>query len=176
MFSNLEIDSEQLPQYQRTTYTLLSANTPIAGVFGWMTFFIILYIATIGGFLINLPLIVNETAIVLTVELALTLLSIYWCFFSYRYKGYALREHDILYKTGVLWRKKTILPFNRIQHIETHQSVLQRKLNIKTIRLYTAGGLKADMIINGIDSKTTDKLKQFLLSKIQQENKLDEQP
>ena len=175
MFSNLEIDSGQLPQYQHISYNSLSENAPIASAIGWMIFFILVYSATIGGYLFDFPLIFERTTVVFIIEVALTFLSVYWCFFSHRYKGYALREHDIIYKTGVLWRNKTILPFNRIQHIETHQSVLQRKLNITSIRLFTAGGLKADMIIDGMDSKISDEIKQFLLNKIQQESPLNEQ-
>jgi len=169
MFSNIPIDIEQLPQYQLNHYQPLADNAPIATAVGWVIFFIFLYLLTAGGYLINLPLILNYTVQVYLFEIALTGFSIYWSFYSHRYKGYALREHDILYKTGVLWRKKTILPFNRIQHIETNRSLLQRKLNIASIRLYTAGGLKADLVISGMDSNTTDEIKQLLLSKIQLE-------
>ena len=173
MFSNLQIDIEQLPQYQQIRYQPLADNAPIASAAGWVLFFVFVYILTAGGYLINLPLILNYTVSVYLFEIALTGLSIYWSFFSHRYKGYALREQDILYKTGVLWRKKTILPFNRIQHIETHRSLLQRKLNIASLRLFTAGGQKADLVIAGMDSSTTDEIKQFLLSKIQQETNVN---
>ena len=175
MISNVEIDCEQLPQYQLLSFNSLSDNAPIDSAIGWIIFFIIIYGVTIGGYIKDLPLIVEQSIFIFTIEVVLNLLSVYWCFYSYRYKGYALREHDIIYKTGVLWRKKTILPFNRIQHIETHQSLVQRKLNITSIRLFTAGGLKADMVIDGMDSKISDEMKQFLLSKIQQEIVLNEQ-
>jgi len=169
MFSNLQIDVEQLPQHQQISYQPLADNAPIATAASWLLIFVFVYILTAGGYLINLPLIQNYPVPVYLFEFALTALSIYWSFFSHRYKGYALREQDILYKTGVLWCKKTVLPFNRIQHIETHRSLLQRKLNIASLRLYTAGGLKADLVISGLDSSRTDEIKQFLLSKIQQE-------
>ncbi|MCP3674965.1 MAG: PH domain-containing protein [Gammaproteobacteria bacterium] len=175
MISNIEIDCELLPQYQQINFNSISDNAPIANAIGWMIFFIPVYAITIGGYINDIPLIIEKYIFVFSIEVALNLLSVYWCFYSHRYKGYALREHDVIYKTGVIWRKKTILPFNRIQHIETHQNLLQRKLNITSIRLFTAGGLKADMVIDGMDSKTSDEIKQFLLSKIQQEIVLNEQ-
>ncbi len=169
MFSNLEIDIEQLPQYQQINYLPLSRNAPFERVVGWVIFFIFIYILSVAGNLLKLPLLVQYTLEVFIVEIMLMLFTIYWCFQSHKFMGYALREHDILYKTGVFWRKVTILPYNRIQHLETKQGVIQRKLNLAILHLYTAGGLKADLVIKGLDSVKTDEIKQFLLHKIQQQ-------
>ncbi len=170
MFKNLAIDIKQLPQYQNISFIALSDNAPITMAANSVLGFILIYILTTVGYFINLPIILEHTFFVYLLELTIMGFRIIWCFFSHRYKGYALREHDILYKTGILWRKKTILPFNRIQHIETSQSLLQRKFKVATIHLFTTGGLKADLVINGIDSDITNEIKLFLLKKIQIEN------
>lgn len=100
---------------------------------------------------------------------AILLLSLWWIYISHKYKGYALREQDIIYKSGVIWRRTTVLPFNRIQHVETQQGVLQRKYNLAKLQLFTAGGQKADLTINGMDFSVTEGIKSRLLKKIQAE-------
>ncbi len=169
MFSNSEIDIGELPQYQKINYLLLSSNAPFERAVGWLIFFTFIIILSVAGILFKLPLLVEYMLEVFVVEIILMLITMYWCFYSHKFRGYALREHDILYKTGVFWRKLTILPFNRIQHIETKQGVIQRKLNLATLHLYTAGGLKADLVIRGLVSVKTEEIKQFLLLKIQQQ-------
>ena len=40
-------------------------------------------------------------------------------------KKYALREKDIVYQAGYIWRKYTVLPFSRIQHAEVQQGPIE---------------------------------------------------
>ncbi|NIV28074.1 MAG: PH domain-containing protein, partial [Anaerolineae bacterium] len=36
-----------------------------------------------------------------------------------RVKRYAIREQDVLFREGLLWKSTTVIPRNRIQHIQT---------------------------------------------------------
>ena len=42
-------------------------------------------------------------------------------------KGYLLREKDVSYKSGLITYKQISVPFNRVQHVEVSQGVLDRK-------------------------------------------------
>jgi membrane protein YdbS with pleckstrin-like domain len=77
-------------------------------------------------------------------------------------KGYALREHDIVYKTGLIYRKNTTIPFNRIQHIEIRQSMIARMLGISKLKIFTAGGQGSGLFIHGLSPETAQQLKDFL--------------
>ena len=100
------------------------------------------------------------------IPLALTVPLIAWPIISVPKKGYAVRERDILYKSGVFWRSVTAVPFNRIQHVEKSSTPLDRRFNVATLQLFTAGGTGGDLKIHGLPARTAEKLRFFILEKI----------
>ena len=100
----------------------------------------------------------------LPVALAIPLIT--WPIVSVPRKGYAVRERDILYKSGVFWRSVTAIPFNRIQHVEKSSTPLDRRFNLATLQLFTAGGSGGDLKIHGLPAKAAEKLRFFILEKI----------
>jgi uncharacterized protein len=89
-----------------------------------------------------------------------------WPLVSVPKKGYAIRDRDILYKSGVFWRTVTAIPFNRIQHVEKSSTPLDRKFHIATLQLFTAGGSGADLKIHGLSARTAEKLRTFILDRV----------
>lgn len=85
---------------------------------------------------------------------------------SFRKKGYALREKDIVFQSGVIAITTTIIPFNRIQHVALHEGVLDRMYDLCELQIYTAGGSTSDLVIIGLTKENAEKIKTFLLSKI----------
>ena len=67
--------------------------------------------------------------------------------------GFALREHDIAFRRGVLFRKVIILPFNRLQHAEVSSGPLQRRFELASLKLYTAGASGIDLQIDGLTAE-----------------------
>lgn len=82
------------------------------------------------------------------------------------YRGWALRRHDIIARSGVLWRSITALPVARIQHVETTHGPLERAYGLARLKLYTAGGLTADLVVIGLDRETADQLREYLVEQI----------
>jgi len=82
------------------------------------------------------------------------------------YRGWALREHDFIACAGVLWRSITALPIARIQHVETSHGPLERAHGLARLKLYTAGGLTADLVIVGLRRATADRLREYLVEEI----------
>ena len=80
-------------------------------------------------------------------------------------KAYALRNKDIVYKTGWLWKSMTTTPFTRVQHISIEQGPIERKWNLARLKLYTAGGSTSDLSIPGLDHSTAQELKEFIAQK-----------
>ncbi len=56
----------------------------------------------------------------------------------YRAWGYALREHDLVLRRGLLIRRLTIVPFERMQFIDIGQGPLDRLLGVASVQLHTA--------------------------------------
>lgn len=89
-----------------------------------------------------------------------------WPFVSVPKIAYAVRDKDIIYKSGVFWRTVTAIPFNRIQHVEKSSTPLDRRFNVATLQLFTAGGSGGDLKIHGLSAETSESLRTFILNKV----------
>src|SRR5699024_1739747 len=69
---------------------------------------------------------------------------------SFLKKAYAFREHDVLFKSGVIATTTTIIPYNRIQHVSLHEGFIDRKFALGEEQIFTAGGSGSDIEIPGI--------------------------
>lgn len=85
---------------------------------------------------------------------------------GFPHKLYGLRTQDIIYKSGLIWRNETIVPFNRIQHVEITQGPLERKFGISKLKVFTAGGSQSDLVIPGLIDQEANRIKSFLIEKI----------
>jgi hypothetical protein len=88
-----------------------------------------------------------------------------WPLVSVPRKGYAIRDKDIVYRSGVLWRTVTAVPFNRVQHVETTSTPLDRHFALAALQLFTAGGSGGDLKIHGMPSDVAESLRLFILEK-----------
>ena len=80
-------------------------------------------------------------------------------------KGYAMRTHDIAYRSGLFWRKVVVLPFNRVQHVEVTSGPLQRRFDLATLKFYTAGGKSVDLKIDGLLAEDAERLRTHILER-----------
>ena len=87
---------------------------------------------------------------------------------SFSYMSYAIRERDITYKSGWLWKSMTTIPFNRVQHCDIKQGILDRRFGLSKLTIYTAGGQNTDLEIPGLLPETAEKLKAFILRSTEQ--------
>jgi len=78
---------------------------------------------------------------------------------------FGIRQYDIIYQSGFFYFTETVIPYNRIQHVEIKQGPLSRFFNLYSLRLYTAGASSGDLIIDGLDKETAQKLKAKVLAK-----------
>ena len=82
------------------------------------------------------------------------------------YRGWAVREHDVIARSGVVWRSVVGLPVARIQHVETTHGPLERRFGLARMKLYTAGGMTADLTVLGLERDRADDLREYLVEQI----------
>ncbi len=80
--------------------------------------------------------------------------------------AFAVRDHDVIFQKGWLIRSIKICPFNRIQNCSIQSGPLERKWGLASLTLYTAGSTGADMRIPGLKQDEAERLRQYILSKI----------
>lgn len=165
MFINQQVDSETLPRaesirmqamappYVRevmTQWALFAVPLLVAGVIIWLLPFspfplklaLRIGASVIGLFMIGLGFLLYHQA---------------------KARGWALREHDVAYRTGLIWRKTIILPFTRVQHAEVTSGPLQRRFGLATLKFYTAGGSSVDLKISGLEAQQASALRDHIL-------------
>lgn len=165
-FSNLQVELASLPKADELTLTRLPAAHRREILVQSLLTSTILVIpslipaftpieSSIGVFVYALPLLVLVVCALFT-GLALI---------RYRHKGYALREHDVAFRTGLFWRKTTLLPFDRVQHAEVTQGPLQRRFGVSTLKFFTAGGSSVDLKIEGLLADDAERLRVAVLAR-----------
>lgn len=78
----------------------------------------------------------------------------FWAQKSYDYSYYWLCEEGLYIQSGVFWRKKTLVPQNRVQHSDVGQGPLQRKYKLATLTVHTAGTRTASVDLSGVSHET----------------------
>lgn len=101
-------------------------------------------------------------AIALVGILLIFVLGFVWAKKSYDYTWYWLTDEGLYIQSGVLWRSKTLVPRNRIQHTDVAQGPLQRRFNLSKFIVYTAGTRDASVPIDGLLMETANGLRQEL--------------
>ncbi len=109
----------------------------------------------------ELPAMVGVGGVIFLAGL-LVVQAIAWPGLTWRYLGYGVREHDLLLQRGVLFRRRTSVPLNRIQHVDTHQGPLERFFGLSSLLVYTASTMSADAVVPGLDEQTAESLRDEL--------------
>ncbi len=166
-FSNSVVLPENLPEIHQEEFNSLSKNylkiilIRLAIFALFVTTGILAFIFFAGEeapFFVKL-IMICVIAILLIYLVVITIL-------GFAKKGYMVREKDISFKRGLIVYKQTSVPFNRIQHVEVNQGVLEKIYNLSSLKIYTAGGTSSDLTIPGIAIETAHNLKAFLSEKI----------
>lgn len=166
MFENLEIPLEELPaadavewqaidrRYVRKLQiqALISAAIMAAAVLAFL--FLQLRVGS------HFPVGILWLAVLVFLVIGLA-----WPPISVPRKGYAIRDKDVIYKSGVVWRTVTAVPFNRVQHVETGSTPLDRRFKLATLQLYTAGSSGGDLKVHGLPADVAERLRVFVLGK-----------
>lgn len=126
----------------------------------------ILIATLIFSYFLNAPWVWLSLSAAAAVVLALIVLLTLWAPRRYRLTGYLVREDDIQYRTGALWRRQTAVPVNRIQHVEITQGPIERMLGLARLIIYTAGGSGSDLAVPGLPADTAEHLREQVLGMV----------
>jgi hypothetical protein len=82
---------------------------------------------------------------------------------AFEIKSYGIRKRDIIYKSGLVFRKIVIVPFNRVQHVELKSGPLDRYFGLSSLKIYTAGGSQSDLDIPGLALEKAQQMKEMII-------------
>jgi hypothetical protein len=80
----------------------------------------------------------------------------------YRSWRYEVRDDAIYLERGVLTRVRTVVPFVRIQHVDSSRGPVERAVGLGRVVVYTAGSRGADVTVPGLTPSSADDLRERL--------------
>jgi len=80
----------------------------------------------------------------------------------YRVWRYEVREDALYLERGVFTRVRTVVPFVRIQHVDSSRGPLERVVGLASTVVYTAGSRGADVTVPGLTPDGADDLRERL--------------
>ena len=174
VFSNPQVPITDLPSVEEVVWQPLDRRFMPRLVLGRLIRVGLLVAAALGiGFVVDadgvdwLP---SEARVAGWIALALwALRSLVWPVVSVPCRGYAVRDKDILYKAGVLWRSTVVVPFNRVQHAVTGSAPLDRRFGLASLTVFTAGGGGGDVTINGLAEDMAEQLRVHIVNKLRRD-------
>lgn len=164
-FTNSTVSFDSLPKFESVPLQPLNKNYLNVVYISNAIFSVVLAVGLTLFILFNET--VRENVILWISILVLLIALLFWTSnISFRKKGYALREKDILFRKGILSTTTTVIPFNRIQHVALHEGVFSRMYQLSELQVYTAGGSSSDLHIPGLPREEAERIKTFLLNNI----------
>ncbi len=167
-FSNLPINTEGLPEVQAVSFKPIHSDYLKVIKISWAILFLVIAGAIVTVFILSKklqnPLIIS---IVSGVYVLVVLSTVVIGTGSFRRKQYAIREKDILYKTGWIFQNLHMVPFNRLQHCVVNMGPIERRFGLATLSLYTAASEGKDITIHGLPQAEAEQLKELIIQQIQ---------
>ena len=84
-----------------------------------------------------------------------------------RAMGYALTDDHLLWRKGIMFRRICVVPYGRMQYVDTSQGPLAAWLGIAEVRLHTAAAA-TDATINGLPVEEAEHLRRLLADRGEQ--------
>lgn len=168
-FTNNYINIEDLPVYENVPLNSLHPDYWKIIVIN-ISIFLIFFAVAIGG-IILLKDSLRTNIIIITILFLVLGAGLFVAFrFSFLKRGFALRDKDIIYRSGILSTTTIIIPFNRIQHVSLNEGWISRIYNLGRIDVFTAGGASGSLKIPGLEIENAQTIKELLLKKVSHAN------
>lgn len=85
---------------------------------------------------------------------------------AYRFKGYALREHDITWRSGVIFPKTTTVPFVKIQQVSVCQNPVSKFFGLCAVEVVNGAQGLSSLSIQGLTKADADRLKSVITQRL----------
>ncbi|WP_396191306.1 PH domain-containing protein [Flavobacterium sp.] len=168
-FTNETINTKQLPRYESVELTSLHKNY-------WKVLLInnAIIFSIIAIIMIFLWMNIEDSQefspfLVFGIFLVIVNGSFFLNRISFKKKAYAFRNHDVIYRSGLIATNTMVIPYNRVQHVALHEGFLSRYFGLAKVEIFTAGGTASDIEIPGIAKEEAENIKQLLMGKIQKQ-------
>lgn len=166
-FSNLSVNLGELPDASDIIYEALPHRYAVMVALVTAALILALGLSILG--VLSLEIVPPPTqdpslfALGIACAAFIAIAIIAYMYYAAKAIGYAVREHDIVLREGLLWRKQTIQPLIRLQHIELSRGPLEKRIGLANLSLFSAGTGLATFKIPGLPLRRAAALRKYVL-------------
>nr|WP_315166003.1 PH domain-containing protein [uncultured Flavobacterium sp.] len=169
-FTNETIDTRQLPKFEEVTFTNLHPKYIRVVLISLVRIIALLILVPILFSMLKPELFSGRVWLILGIVIPVfSILLVVFSIIGFKKKGFAFREHDVIFRQGIIATKTIVIPYNRVQHVALHEGLISRYFGLAKIEIFTAGGSSSDIEIPGIEKEQAENIKQLLMGKIQKQ-------
>lgn len=89
---------------------------------------------------------------------------------AWKFKGYALRDNDITYRSGLLFAKTTTIPYNRLQQVSVKQNPVSKLFSMYSVEVVNGAQGMASLTIPGLTEKRATQIKDIVIQKLKNDD------
>jgi len=83
--------------------------------------------------------------------------------------GYRRSDDELQLRHGILTEVETLVPLDRVQHIDISQGPLERACGVCRLVLHTAGTANSEVVLPGLARATAESMRDDIRSRIREE-------
>lgn len=165
--TNRQIDLEGVTAVEDMQFLHLDKRYRSAHIAGYVLMYVLLMGLALLLILTERPwiCIAAECAVLLVAVVNLSLLPK-----AYSFKGVALREHDITYRSGIIFPKITTIPYVRIQQVSVNQNPITRYFHLYSLEVTNGAQLISSLTIPGLTEDTANQIKHLVTEKLRNDH------
>lgn len=110
-----------------------------------------------------------QTSIIIGVLVLLVVVRLVLLKWSFKFRGYAVRQHDVMYRKGVLSVEEILVPYNRVQHVKLRKGIFSKMFGLSDLLLFTAAGNNFNMVIVGLPTPVAEQIKTYVMTQLSEE-------
>lgn len=88
---------------------------------------------------------------------------------QYRAWGFEVTDDELHIRSGIWVRRRTVVPFGRVQHIDVGQGPVERRYDLGTLTLHTAGTRSAAVALPGLQMSDAEQMRDEIRNQIRQD-------
>lgn len=85
---------------------------------------------------------------------------------AWKFKGYAMRENDITYRSGIIFPKLTTIPFERIQQVSVKQNPVSKFYGLFTVEIINGAQGLSSLTIPGLTEERANQIKNMVIDRL----------
>ena len=167
-FTNEPIDIAALPRYEKVNLNKLHSKYWKVILINTILVFTIMTVSVVLG-VIFIEELADKALILVFFIVLLLFFTLFFAKVSFNNRGFAFREHDVIFRNGIISTNTMVIPYNRVQHVAVHEGFVSRFFGLAKVEIFTAGGNSSDVSIPGIKKDQAEDIKQLLMGKIQKQ-------